>query len=197
MAHPFSEHRAHRASKKRVGHIMKSGGHAHSDAAADKKLFKNLIAQHEGRESKAPGYKRGGRLDKFARGGRAKDHGKHQVNIAIVNPKGHEGAGAGAGPMPGPGAAPPPRPPMAGPPMMPPGMPPGGGPAGPMPGMPPGGMPGRPPFKRGGKVRGFAKGGKIGTTASVRNIKAGSESGIGRLQKIHAYGSKARRKQAR
>jgi hypothetical protein len=51
-------------------------------------------------------------------------------------------------------------------------------------------MPGGRPFRRGGKVKKLARGGKIGTMASVKNIKAGSESGIGRLQKIHAYGAK-------
>jgi hypothetical protein len=53
MAHPFAEHKAHKVSKHRVGHIMKSGGHPHSDAAADKKLFNELIAKHEAKEHDA------------------------------------------------------------------------------------------------------------------------------------------------
>lgn len=60
MAHPFSAHSAQKTSKSRVGHIMKSGGAAHSDVAADKKLFKELMAKHEASEMKAEGKKSGG-----------------------------------------------------------------------------------------------------------------------------------------
>ena len=69
MAHSHHAHREHVVSRQRVHHIMKGhkrGGKAHPDAAADKKLFGKLIAEHEG---KAHGEKAHGRLDKYARGG--------------------------------------------------------------------------------------------------------------------------------
>lgn len=174
--HSHHEHRAHSASRKRVGHIMKTGGHAHSDAAADKKLFAHMLKEHEAGEG-VHGEKRGGRLNKYARGGHAKKHGT-QVNIAIV---GHHGkhppdnAMAPGGPMGlppgGPGGPPPALPPggalAGGPPGLPP-RPPMGMPMGGPPGMPPG-MPPRPPgmMKRGGKV----------------GMTAGGDSGEGRLEK--------------
>lgn len=181
MAHPFASHRSDAVSKKRVGHLMKSGGQPHSDVAADKKLFKELMAKHEAEEMKAEGKKSGGRLDKYARGGRTKHKPSHQVNIAIVAPHGRhptEGAAPG-GPLP----MPPPRPPLGAAPGLPPGLPPGGPPvAGGPPGLPPGL---RPPgmMKRGGAVKKFARGGKLGMTA-------GAETGKGRKQKIRAYGLK-------
>jgi len=92
-----------------------------------------------------PGKASGGRLDKFARGGRTK---ANNVNITIVNKSPNEDKGAEAMPMPipipmGPGGPPPPGP-MAGP-------PPGGPPMG-----PPMGPPGLPPpmmRKSGGRVK--------------------------------------------
>jgi len=153
VAHPHHEHREHVSTRKRVGHILKGhkhGGGVHADAKADKKLFGKMIAEHE---HKAHGGKSKHRLDKFARGGKAKGkHGNH-VNIAIVSPRSHDDAGA----APGGPALPPPHPAMGGPPPGPPGLPPGlppGGPPGMPPGMPPPGM--KPPgmMKRGGGVSG-------------------------------------------
>lgn len=175
MAHPFAGHSAQKTSKSRVGHIMKSGGVPHSDAAADKKLFKELIDKHEAKEMQVEGKLSHKRLDKYARGGRTKHKPSHQVNIAIVAPHGGRQADAGAtpgGPPPPLGALP--RPPVGGPPGgLPPGLPPGGPPGLP-PGMKPPGM-----MKRGGKVKGFARGGKLGMTA-------GADTGKGRLQKVRA-----------
>ena len=88
---------------------------------------------------KVPGKAAGGRLDKFARGGRTKGS---NVNITIVN-KGGEEKGEGPTPMPIPI-------PMGGPPGPPPGPPPGAG--GP-PMMPPGPPSMPPPMKSGGRVK--------------------------------------------
>ena len=132
----------------------------------------------------------GGEVKARARGGKA-GKGKMSVNIVIA-PSGGAGAGA-AGP---PGMNPqlaikPPAPPMPMP--MPPGGAPGGapmpmpmpmaGPAGPPgpPGMPP---PGMPPRARGGRA-------PKGPTAGGEPM-AGAGSGLGRLQKVAAYGHRSR-----
>lgn len=170
MAHPHSEHRAHHVARKRAHHLMKDGGHAkhpHADEAADRKLFKKMIAEHE---HKVHGHAKGGRLHKFARGGAAKK-GAAQVNIAIVTPHG-KASDQPMGATPGGPPALPPRPigPALGgspPPALPPGL---AGPPGPM-------MPPRPPMKRGGRVK----------------MDAGAKSGEGRLEKIKAYGKNARK----
>src|SRR5512143_1251932 len=172
MAHPFAAHRAQVTSKKRVGQLLKSGGQPHSDVAADKKLFSNHMAKHEASELHAEGKKSGGRLHKYARGGRTKAKEGTRINIVNVAPSDKspptDGAAPG-GPMPMP-PPPPPGPPMAGP-GMPPGLPPGGPMGGP-PGLKPPGL-----MKRGGRIKKYARGGKLGMTA-------GAETGKGRLQKV-------------
>jgi hypothetical protein len=146
---------------------FKRGGKVHSDEKEDKKLISKMINEHEGSEE-PEGKASGGRLDKFARGGKTKGkHGNH-VNIAILNGKGQPDAPPAMAGPPGGLPMPPPKPPMAGPPGLPPGMPP--------PGMKPPGM-----MKRGGKV--YARGGKV-------KMKGGSETGVGRLDKKKAYGLK-------
>ncbi|HXJ24817.1 MAG TPA: hypothetical protein VNH17_03915 [Streptosporangiaceae bacterium] len=105
---------------------------------------------------------KGGRLDRYAAGGRAKHKkGATTVNV-IVAPGGHDQPPMPmAHPMPAPMGAPP-----GGPPAMPPHpmMPPPGGPGAGAP-MPPGGP--MPMRKRGGAVK----------------MTAGAESGLGRLEK--------------
>lgn len=192
MAHPHESHRASKVSKSRVSHIMKGykrGGSVKRDGGADDMPLKKKsggAAEHS--DLKSLGKKSGGRLDKYARGGKTK-HGKHgtQVNIAVVQPHGGSPSPGGApagGPLPPPGG--PPHPPMGGPPGMPPpgaggppGMPPGamgGGPKPPMgpPGMPPPGM--KPPgmMNRGGRVKGIK----------------GGDNGVGRKEKARSYGLK-------
>jgi len=179
MAHPYAKYHEDKVSRSRVKHIMKSGGAAqHDDRAADKKLFKELIAQHEAGETKVPGSKKPGR---YARGGKVKGH---RTNIAIVVPQ--KSPPTAPGPQAGAAGSPPmaaPAPPM---PMPPPGAGPGG----------PGGPPMMPPMRaRGGKVmageatagnikkwsnrasqNSYARGGRLPT--------AGAETGVGRLQKV-------------
>lgn len=188
MAHPYEGSKSQVVSRKRAGMFLKAaGGKAHSDEAADKKLIKKMLAQHEKEEMKVEGSLKHQRADKYARGGRTKGKGKGhtQVNIAVVAPHGRHPADAGA--LPGGPPMPPPRPPLAGGPGLPPGLPPGGPPGGGPPGLPPGlaggpppGMPPRPPgmMKRGGRVK----------------MKGGAETGEGRLDKIKAYGKRARGK---
>jgi hypothetical protein len=187
MAHAYANLREVHPGRKRA-HAMakhfKRGGKVHDDAKEDKKLISKMMNDHEGSE-KPEGKKAGGRLDKFARGGKTKGkHGNH-VNIAVINGKGQPDAPPAMAAPPGGLPMPPPKPPMAGPPGLPPGMPPGG-----PPGMPPGGMPPpgmKPPgmMKRGGKA--YKRGGKV-------HMTAGALSGEGRLEKKRAYGLKPRGK---
>lgn len=127
MAHPYARFNEKDAGKARAKHLTKAyakGGKVHSDVAEDRKLFKKMMAEHERGEMKVEGKASGGRLDKFARGGKTKS-GKTNINIVIA-PQGSPPApeGARAAPVPIPVGGPPPMPPpgAGGPPMPPPGM---------------------------------------------------------------------------
>jgi len=205
MAHQYDHLREKHPGKKRAGEFakqFKSGGAVKKATGGATKEI--AVPKASGGEIKAEGKAEGGRLDKRARGGGVKKHGKgHHTHINImVAPKGGADVppppGAGIGGPPPIGAAPPmvPKGPMP----PPPGGPMGAGPPGLPPGMPPpGGM------KRGGKTYSgissktnidhwakrtggntrYEKGGKV-------PMKAGADSGEGRIQKIRAYGHRAR-----
>src|SRR6266852_9416651 len=131
MAHQYDHLREKNPGKKRakeLGHF-KRGGKVHESAKTITKMSKKELMAHERAEIKAEGKASGGRLDKYARGGGTKKHGKgHHTHINImVAPKGGDGTpppgglGAGGPPLGGPaGGAPmvpkaPMGPPMGGP----------------------------------------------------------------------------------
>jgi hypothetical protein len=195
MAHPYHKHSEHSHGRARAHHILKSTGHKrggaahHADAAADRKLFRSMMAEQQGDQG-IPGAKRGGR---YARGGRTRKTDKgHHTNIAVVVPQGKPGGAPG-------GPAGPPMPPLAaGPP--PPGLGGPGGPGGPPPGLPPGPIGPKPPgmMKRGGRtpggdasaknLKGWAKhASKNSYARGGRLPDAGALSGEGRLEKAALY----------
>lgn len=176
MAHPYASSREDKVGKSRAKALTKG-----YDTGGSVRAYKSGGAvapakKASGGEVKVEGRASGGRLDKFARGGKVKKKPDNQINIAIVQP-GKDEAGQAAGGLPPPGMAPPP--PAPPPPPMPPQA------AGPMP-PPPGPMGAPPPppmkppgvMKRGGAVKGFKRGGV------VTGQKGGADNGVGRLDKV-------------
>ena len=157
MAHPFANVREHKVHRSRVASMTKGyAGGGHSDEPADRKLIKGMVKPGA---LKMDGKKSGGRLDRFARGGKVKKGGTN-VNVIIAPQGGHP-------PSPPPPAL---MPPAGGPPpSLPPGMPPTGG-------APPGMGAGMPPglHKHGGRA--YAKGGKVADGAAWKEgLKNGTK----------------------
>lgn len=116
MAHPYAEHRQHKVERSRAQKMAGTSSEAHSDVAADRKLIKAMVKPSA---MKMEGKASGGRLDKYARGGKVK---KASTNVnVIIAPQGGGGAGPAMPPplMAGAPAALPPAPPSALPPPMP------------------------------------------------------------------------------
>ncbi len=185
MTHPFQSFRevnpGQKKAKQRI-HECSGGMARRATGGAIKSAKPKAFAT--GGEVKVEGKASGGRLDKFARGGRSKKSGKGNhthINI-MVAPKG----GADAGALPPDGGLPPP--PMGAPPMVP------KGPMGPPPGAlgagPPGMPPGMPPPKPPGMM---STGGKIYPLKKVP-LKGGASTGVGRLSMKRSYGNNARGK---
>lgn len=172
MAHPYASSREDKVGKSRAKDFTK--GYATGGAIGAYKAGGAVAPAKKagGGEVKVAGRASGGRLDKFARGGKVKKKPETQINIAVVQPSGNSPSQDGSAPagMPPPGGPPPGM--VAPPPPPPPSMPP----------MPPmaGGMPPKPPgmMQRGGAVKGFKRGGK------VTGQKGGAETGVGRLDKV-------------
>lgn len=159
MAHPyakFSQQKvAHERAKEFTGHAR--GGAAHSDEAQDRRLVKQMLAEHEKKEMKVEG--RLHHKDGYAKGGKVKHRPHVKINILNLKDNPSQGPG-GLPPMPaaalGAGAPRPAAPPV---------LPPGGTPPMMPRGMPPAGM---PPMRTGGRVK---------------KLTAGSDSGVSRLER--------------
>lgn len=111
--HPYAAHRDHHVQKERASHIAgqkhrASGGRAHSDEAADRKLIKTMLAEHD---REAEGKKSRHRRDRAtrAKGGRVGRKGKGATHVNVIVGSPHASA-----PMP-PVAPMPPMPPAAAP----------------------------------------------------------------------------------
>jgi hypothetical protein len=208
MTHLYSQYREKNPGQAKAKSRVKNyqdGGSVDDYAAPSASQRKAMDARTKAdAATKATGGAASPRLDKRARGGGLKKgkkgHNNTHINI-LVSPKGGDAAVPPPGAMAGPPGAggPPPMPPK-----MPMGPPPGGPMGAPPPGMkPPGGIPGM--MARGGKTMSgisskenlakwadraksntkYEKGGKV-------PMKGGAESGEGRLDKIRAYGRKAK-----
>lgn len=141
MAHPFQEHRQSKVEKSRVAHIVgrADGGSVTAAGTAAQAQKMQDAKAFRGSASTVSGRKNGGRLDRYARGGKVKKG--TTVNIMIAGQGGEKQPVPV--PVPAPGGPPmPPPPPMAGPPGA----------------MPPGGPP-MMPHKNGGRA--YAKGGAV------------------------------------
>lgn len=181
-SHANFRKRAERDHKDQLRHH--TDGAVHGDDTEDAAAIAAAVHAHERNDhpgSPLTKLKRGGgvdgcmapaRLDR-ARGGRTKKAAHHTtVNVITAPP----GGGAGG---------PPPGPPMGPPPMMPPPHPPMGGPppGGPPPGPPPG-PPMGPPAGAGAPM------GMPRKTGGRVPMDDGAGGGLGRLEKIKAYGGK-------
>lgn len=173
MTHPYDSSRADKVGASRAKSFTK--GYATGGAVKAYKAGGAVAPAKKasGGEVKVVGRSTGGRLDKFARGGKVKKKPDTQINIAVVQPPGSSpssgGAPTGGSLLPPPGGPPPPMPPAAAGPGGPP--PPPAPPMGPM-----GPVGGGGGLNRGGVVGRFKRGGKV-------TGQTGGDNGVGRLEK--------------